>query len=100
MYIILYLFAFTGRLCPSCTMNPGKLICSCKGYRHIGICSHCIAVNHWLQELDLNTVMKDLEGGKRKKGGYRAGVRPALIKEGTTKGITKKKKQKKLTHRG
>ena len=93
MYIGLFYDITGARLCPECDMNPGKLLCSCKGYRHIGICAHCIAVNHWSNELDLNEIMKDLEGGKRKLGGYRQGVRPALVKEGTNKSITKKKKK-------
>ena len=64
----------TGRLCIPCDMNPDQLACSCKGYWDIGICSHCIAVNHWSQELDLNEIMTPLEGEKRKKGGFREGV--------------------------
>jgi len=82
-------------------MNPGKLLCSCKGFRHIGICTHSIAVNHWTREVDLDTIMKSLDGGKkRKRGGYNAAPRPALIKEGPGKKPThKKKKKKKLTHR-
>ena len=82
-----------GRLCIPCDMNPGKLVCSCKGFRHIGICSHCIAVNHWSGELDLHKIMLSLEGEKRqKKGGYWKGVRPALTMQGPGKrAITKKK---------
>ena len=83
--------------------NPGQLLCSCKGFRHIGICSHCIAVGHWLQELDLDEIMTPLEGEKKskKRAGYMKGVRPALIKEGITKKKAKPKKKanKQLTQR-
>ena len=51
-------------ICAPCDMNPGELVCSCKGYRHIGICSHCIAVNHWAEEHDLHEIMLSLEGGR------------------------------------
>ena len=87
-------------LCPPCKMNPANLICSCKGFRHIGICSHCVAVNHWLPdtEIDLEEIMVSLEGEKtrkRSKGGYRKGVRPALTKEGPGKAATHKSQKKK-----
>ena len=84
-------------------MNPAKLLCSCKGFRHIGICSHCIACNHWTQELDLNKITVSLEGEKKskKRAGYMKGVRPALIKESITKKKAKpsKKANKQLTQR-
>ena len=104
LYYTYILCSGTPRLCPVCDMNPGKLLCSCKGFRHIGICSHSIAVNHWTREVDLDTIMKSLDGGSTRKrnrgGGYTKGVRPALIKEGPGKKRTqKKKKKKKLTHR-
>ena len=68
-------------------------------YRQYGICSHCIALNHWLGEHDLGEICKDLGGGKKpKKCGYTKGVRPALIKEtsGPKKTISKKSKPKQL----
>ena len=34
------------RSCLPCRVNPMHLICTCKGSRKIGICSHIIAVNH------------------------------------------------------
>ena len=82
----------TGYLCPPCEMNPGQLVCSCKGFRHIGICSHCIAVNHWSEEIDLHEIMLSLEGEKKKRSGYKSGVRPALTMEGPGKRPTAKKK--------
>ena len=108
IYYLYILCSGTPRLCPVCNMNPGKLLCSCKGFRHIGICSHSIAVNHWTREVDLDTIMKSLDGDSTRKrkqsgaGGYTKGVRPALIKEGPGKKPTQKKKKnkkKKLTHR-
>ena len=29
---------------PACRMNPAALVCTCKGYRMIGLCSHVITV--------------------------------------------------------
>ena len=70
-----------GRAAPACPENPLALVCNCKGFRHVGICSHVIVLNHWLGEIDLFHMMGDIAGGKRARGGYMKGVRPALIKE-------------------
>ena len=70
-----------GRTPPTCADNPAELVCSCKGFRHVGVCSHVIVVNHWLGHIDLQHMLGDISGGKRQKGGYVKGVRPALVKE-------------------
>jgi hypothetical protein len=40
--------------------NPAGLVCGCKGFRHVGICSHVLVVNHWLDEIDLHQLMEIL----------------------------------------
>ena len=87
-----------GRACPPCNVNPSQLVCTCKGSRHIGICSHAIVVNHWLESIDLNEIMMDIGGErKQKKGGYRKGVRPALEHDTVHGGGKKGKKSKTIT---
>ena len=46
-----------GRQAPECDLNPLELVCTCKGFRHVGICSHVIAVNHYLEEIDLTHLL-------------------------------------------
>lgn len=70
-----------GRACLPCEMNPLELVCGCKGFRHIGICSHVIVTTHWLGEYDVIHLCGGMSTEKRKAGGYRKGVRPALEKE-------------------
>ena len=63
-----------------------------QGFRHIGICPHVLACNHWDGELNLDYWLGELSGvrRKRKKGGFRKGVRPAQVKESDP--IPKKRK--------
>jgi hypothetical protein len=68
-----------------CKYNPAELVCSCKGSRHVGICSHILVVNHWLGEIDLGHLAGSLGAEKRGRGGYNKGVRPALEVETTKK---------------
>ena len=65
---------------PDCDFNKAKLLCTCKGYKQYAICSHVAAVNHLLHKVDLEDSVKELHA-PRKAGGYRKGVRPALMKE-------------------
>ena len=66
---------------PKCEYNPVNLTCpTCKGFRNWGICSHVIAINHILDQIDLEDQLKEL-AAPRSTGGFRKGVRPALIKE-------------------
>ena len=44
------------------------------------ICSHVVAVNDCLGKVDLDDSLKELSK-PRKAGGFRQGVRPALIRE-------------------
>jgi len=69
------------RRIPECSYNVAKLACvTCKGFKQYGICSHVCAINHLLGKYDLEDDLKELSQ-KRKKGGYRKGVRPALVRE-------------------
>ena len=43
------LYVFAGLQCPECDGNPAQLICLCKGFKHVGICSHVLAVNHTIK---------------------------------------------------
>ena len=66
---------------PKCDYNPAYLGCpTCKGFRNWGICSHIVAINHILDKIDLEDQLKELSA-PRKAGGFRQGVRPALLKE-------------------
>ena len=85
--------ADVNRACPPCDLNPCELVCGCKGFRHIGICSHTLAWNHWLEEIDLNHLTGSIDPEKRRKGGFRHGVRPALEEEAPDK-MPKRKKLK------
>ena len=67
-----------GRDAPPSELNPANLVCNCKGFRRVGICSHAMAVNHLLGELDVARLAGSMCTQKRKKGGFRRGVRPAL----------------------
>ena len=65
---------------PECVANPGRLVClHCKGFRTTGICSHVIAVNHFLRLHNAKAAVAAYGKGKPKnKGGYHKGVRRAL----------------------
>ena len=39
---------------PECAYNPAKLNCvHCKGFKHVGICSHVLAINQILNKIAL-----------------------------------------------
>ena len=59
-----------------CDLNRAELFCGCKGYRHGGICSHVLAINHMLKTIDLKKLLAPLCRA-HKKGGFRSGWRPA-----------------------
>ena len=66
---------------PGCDMNKAKLDCpTCKGFKLYGICSHVVAINTILGKADVDDALAEL-CQPRKQGGYRHGVRPALMKE-------------------
>ena len=66
---------------PVCHWNPGNFTCpTCKGFKHVGICSHVLATNHILELIDLDYLMGAL-CKPRKKGGQTQKPRPALQRE-------------------
>ena len=81
LHFLVYEEEAEGRKAPNAALNPARIVCSCKGFRHVGICSHCIAVNHWLGDIDVLHLDGSICPGKRPKGGFRKGVRPALQPE-------------------
>ena len=61
----------TGEACPTCDGNPLKLLCSCKGFKGHGICSHVLAINHILRAHNVKYQVLELTGklpGKNKGG--------------------------------
>ena len=83
------------RVAPPSDLNPDGLVCNCKGFRHVGICSHVMAVGHRLGVIDVPQLCGGMRTEKRKLGGFTKGVRPALERE--EEGSEKKKKKKKKT---
>ena len=81
MHFLMFEVDAEGRKAPEAALNPGGLVCSCKGFRHVGICSHCIVVNHWLGEIDVFYLDGSICPNKRTKGGFNKGYRPALEQE-------------------
>ena len=72
---------YASREVPDCVFNKEKLWCpGCPGFKNYGICSHVIAVNHILQACDVVDAVK-LLSKPRNPGGFRSGVRPALLRE-------------------
>ena len=66
---------------PKCEYNLACLSCpTCKAFRNWGICSHVVAINHILDNIDLEDTIKELSA-PRAAGGFGHGVRPALVKE-------------------
>ena len=43
-----------------CRLNPMALLCTCKGSRHHGICSHILAYSHIKREIDLKHQLQAL----------------------------------------
>ena len=81
----------TSRRCVECEFNNAELVCSCKSCRHVGICSHILAVNHILGTLDLENLLGTMSAEKRKRGGFNKGVRPGLVREAA---LVRKKRKK------
>ena len=43
-----------------CRLNPMGLLCTCKGSRHHGICSHILAYSHLMRAIDLKLQLQAL----------------------------------------
>jgi len=64
---------------PACSMNPAQFDCpTCKGFKSYGICSHVLAINHILEQIDVGHQLKALHQ-KTRKGGNRKQTRPAMV---------------------
>ena len=51
----------------------------CKGFKHVGICSHVLAINHMLKKINLRRLVIAIGQSKRKhNNGGRRRVEPAL----------------------
>ena len=64
-----------------CEANPGCFVCSCKGFKHVGICSHVIAINHVTKKY--NARQQLLRFGKRKQKDTHGNTKrpiPALLR--------------------
>ena len=78
--------------CVPCEGNPLELICSCKGCKSYGICSHVLGLNHVLKGFNLRRELatmgksKALKAGKPEalKAGRPAKPAPALTREPQT----------------
>ena len=55
------------KLCLPCRCNPMMLVCTCKGSRKTGICSHIIAVNHRCGMINIQSELMHMQK-KRKPG--------------------------------
>ena len=38
---------------PQCEANPARYRCDCPSFKHSGICSHVLAINHILQNFNI-----------------------------------------------
>ena len=55
---------------PGCDLNPCKLDCiHCKGFKGYGICSHVLAINHILKNVNLRRELMTIGKSNRKDGG-------------------------------
>ena len=59
-----------------CEYNPMKLVCSCKGCKGYGICSHIIAVNHIVMSINLRKELHVMGQSHGSKKGGGNGMRP------------------------
>ena len=72
---------YAKRNVPGCQFNKAELWCpGCKGFKNYGICSHVCAVNHSIDRCDVRDALAVLSRPRR-PGGFRSGVRPALMRE-------------------
>ena len=65
---------------PDCEGNPLRLDCqTCKGFKHKGICSHVLAINHVEKKFNVRHQLREL-CARTDKGGNRKSVEPALTR--------------------
>ena len=94
-----------------CRLNPAFLMCTCKGYKHHGICSHVLALNHILKEINLRREVMEIgasssrkgsshHGFKRVGGGNRHKAIPALTRAPTREADSSDEEQERLLELG
>jgi hypothetical protein len=67
---------------PKCEFNPAGLDCvHCKGFKGHGICSHVLAINHILKEVNLRRLLVRIGLKPAKLHGRKANVAPALVRQ-------------------
>ena len=99
------------RLVPECDLNPRKLDCLyCKGFKGVGICSHVLAINHILKEINLRREVMEIgasssrkdssHNGKRIGGGNRKAPIPALTRAPTRDADSSDEEQERLLELG
>ena len=57
-----------------CRLNPMRLLCTCKGSRHHGICSHILAYTHLMGKIDIDVQLGAL--CPRRAAGRPKGAKP------------------------
>ena len=99
-------------LVPECDLNPRKLDCLyCKGFKGVGICSHVLAINHILKEINLRREVMEIgasssrkgsshHGFKRVGGGNRKAPIPALTRAPTREADSSDEEQERLLELG
>ena len=70
---------------PVCHWNPGNFTCrTCKGFKHVGICSHVLATDHMLELINLNylmaTLCKPASSQGRREGKLRSHAQPFSVR--------------------
>ena len=99
------------RLVPVCDLNPRKLDCLyCKGFKGVGICSHVLAINHILKEINLRREVMEIGAsssrkdayhkGKNSGGGNRKTPIPALTRAPTREADSSDEEQERLLELG
>ena len=66
--------------CPPCEGNPGQYVCSCKGCKAYGICSHVLAINHILTKYNVRYQLVSIGKRAAKTAGGAYKPPPALTR--------------------
>ena len=85
--------------CVECEWNPANLICSCKGNKGYGICSHVLGLNHILKKFN---VKYQLASMGESKAVMKAKAPPNRVGRATkpAPALTREKTKKKKKNRG
>ena len=67
---------------PKCEGNPSELECiGCKGFKHSGICSHVLCINHILKRYNVRYQLATIGKRARKHTGGQYRAPPALQRD-------------------